>query len=145
MTIVSATQGCPCTDESTTLSSLSGRTFCKTPKNESGLQLIAGGACFPFSFGSSMCLQHDLVHDPACQVDQAGESLIPSYCFRPWCYVNPDVCKRDSMEQVYRSSYFPFDSGVDLFYSYSTCNSTADDWSSVHTDIIGGDGALWGL
>ena len=35
---------------------------------------------------------------------------------------------RESYERVFRSSYFDEDTGVDIHFSYSTCNSTADDW-----------------
>ena len=70
-------------------------------------------------------------------MDQAGKRVIPSYCFRPWCFVDAAICTKESQERVYRSSYFPFDSGVDLFYSYSTCNSTAEDWLAVEEDIVG--------
>jgi len=85
------------------------------------------GFCVPISYGSSKCLQHDLHNDPACFGD-GDDIIIPAYCFRPWCYVDADVCVRESNERVYRSSYFNINSGVDVFYSYSTCNSTADDW-----------------
>ena len=54
------------------------------------------------------------------------------------CYVDPSTCARESEERVLRSGYFDFDSGVDLFYSYSTCNSTADDWIAVEGDVVGG-------
>ena len=37
---------------------------------------------------------------------------------------------------MYRSDYFNFNSGVNLFYSYSTCNSTADDWLDDENDKI---------
>ena len=53
------------------------------------------------------------------------------------CYVDPNVCGRETKERVHRSSYFDFKSGVDLYYSYTTCNSTADDWLSVADDVVG--------
>jgi hypothetical protein len=43
---------------------------------------------------------------------------------------------KNSYERIYRSDYFSFDSGVDLFYSYSTCNSTADDWFKRTNDDL---------
>mmetsp|Transcript_383 Transcript_383/g.621 ORF Transcript_383/g.621 Transcript_383/m.621 type:complete len:507 (-) Transcript_383:907-2427(-) len=124
-------QGCPCTNETATLSSLTERICEVASTGETGIRLGLGGSCVPTSYGSSQCLQHDLHDDPACISD--GDGTIPAYCFQPWCYVNADVCARDSKERVYRSSYFSFDSGVDIFYSYSTCNSTstADDWREV--------------
>ena len=53
------------------------------------------------------------------------------------------ACKKLSSERVIRSSYFPRDSGIDLFYSYSTCNSTVDDWLDV--EYVGGSLALGGI
>ena len=60
----------------------------------------------------------------------------PAYCIRRFCYVDVATCKRESYERVYRSSYFSFESEVDIFYSYSTCNSSADDWLAVEEDIV---------
>mmetsp|Transcript_30169 Transcript_30169/g.56975 ORF Transcript_30169/g.56975 Transcript_30169/m.56975 type:complete len:185 (-) Transcript_30169:2071-2625(-) len=135
-------QGCPCTNETATLSSLTKR-ICEvalTPwsTGEIGIRLTLGGSCVPVptSYGSSQCLQHDLLNDPACISD--GDDTIPAYCFQSWCYVNADECARDSNERVYRSSYFSFDSGVDMFYSYSTCNSTAGDWFEVESEMVTG-------
>ena len=34
----------------------------------------------------------------------------------------------------YSKSYGIFD--VDIFYSYSTCNATADDWLKVEEDFV---------
>ena len=65
---------------------------------------------------------------------------LTAYCIRPWCFVDHETCATYSENRVYRSSYFPFDSGVDLFYSYSVCNSTADDWLSAETTVLGGEG-----
>lgn len=94
-----------------------------------------------------MCRQHDLAYDPACLsglgdaplntiADEAGERVIPPYCFRPWCYVDADTCRSKSFERVFRSAYFTFESGADIFFSYSTCNSTAEDWLEVEDDIL---------
>ena len=35
---------------------------------------------------------------------------------------------QDSEERAFQSSYIPFESGINIHYSYSTCNSTAVDW-----------------
>jgi hypothetical protein len=43
----------------------------------------------------------------------------------------------ESEERIFRSGYFDFDSGVDLFYSYSTCNSTAEDWLKEADGVLG--------
>jgi hypothetical protein len=46
---------------------------------------------------------------------------------------------------VYRSDYFSDEEGVDVFYSYNTCNSTADDWLAVNGDVAGKESALNGI
>jgi len=128
-------EGCSCTNTTSILASLSDRR-CQLSNGDDGIQLTLGGTCVPFSYGSSKCLQHDLLYTPDCEVDRAGDHVIPSYCFRPFCYVDAARCKRESNERVYRSSYFSFESDIDLFYSYSTCNSTADDWLQAVDDIV---------
>jgi len=123
-------EDCPCVDVSSELASVSSKT-CQLSNGEKGIKLgIEGQAtCVPLSYGSSKCLQHDLIHDyNACSLNTINETVVPAYCFRPWCYVNSTICMKDSFERVYRSDSFPIDSGIGLFYSYSTCNSTADDW-----------------
>ena len=45
---------------------------------------------------------------------------------RSFCYVDKS-CKTLSEERLFLSNYFA-DSGVDVYYSYSTCNSTEEDW-----------------
>ena len=56
---------------------------------------------------------------------------------RVQCYVDAATCARESKERVFRSDYFDFDSGVDVYYSYSTCNSTAQPWLEVVDDVKG--------
>jgi hypothetical protein len=51
------------------------------------------------------------------------------------------------LERVFRSSYFDLDSGVDIHFSYSTCNSTAEDWleaqeTAMILKIIDGENLL---
>jgi len=120
-------EGCPCIDASSIISPLTSRK-CTLSNGENGVKFSIGGACLPYSFGSSQCLQHDLLHDPSCPLDKIGEKPVEAYCFRPWCYIDANACIKNSYERIYRSDYFSFDSGIDLYYSYSTCNSTADDW-----------------
>ncbi|KAL7536673.1 hypothetical protein ACHAWF_005534 [Thalassiosira exigua] len=128
---------CPCTNATTALSSLAARS-CRLSSGDNGVQLnTRGGACVPFSYGSFRCRQHDLLYDPSCQVNEADERVIPAYCFRPFCFVDADTCIRESEQRVYRSAYFPPESGVDVFYSYSVCNATAEDWLAVEDDIMG--------
>ncbi len=45
-----------------------------------------------------------------------------------------DVAK----ERIYRSDYFPYES--EIFYSYTTCNSTADEWIdyAANKELLGG-------
>mmetsp|Transcript_36003 Transcript_36003/g.63128 ORF Transcript_36003/g.63128 Transcript_36003/m.63128 type:complete len:701 (+) Transcript_36003:59-2161(+) len=136
MTMAIGRKECPCTNVTGTFASLSDR-HCDLPSGENGIRLTLGGSCVPFSYGSSQCLLHDLLYDPRCNVDDADEGIIEAYCVRPFCYVDVATCKRESYERVYRSSYFPFESEVDIFYSYSTCNSSADDWLAVEEDIVG--------
>ena len=66
-----------------------------------------------------------------------SNNIVPPYCFRAFCYVDAKTCKRYSEERVYRSGYFGYDENIDVYYSYSTCNSTADDWLEVEDDIVG--------
>ncbi|KAL7523491.1 hypothetical protein ACHAXR_000203, partial [Thalassiosira sp. AJA248-18] len=54
-------------------------------------------------------------------------SSTPDYCLRSWCYVDSVTCRQSSKERVYRSTYFPREEGVDLFYSFTTCDSSAGD------------------
>jgi len=134
-------EDCPCVDVSSDLASDSSKT-CLLLNGEKGIKLGIDGrtTCVPLSYGSSKCLQHDLVHDyNTCSLDTINETVVPAYCFRPWCYVDAMICMKDSFERIYRSDYLPFDSDIDLFYSYSTCNSTADDWlEEISKDTLGG-------
>jgi hypothetical protein len=120
-------KGCPCVDVSSIVSPVTSRT-CTLPTGENGAQFSIGGACVPYSYGSFQCLQHDLLHDPSCSLDNIGKQPVEAFCFRPWCYIDAEACMKNSYERIYRSDYFSFDSGIDLYYSYSACNSTADDW-----------------
>jgi hypothetical protein len=128
--------GCPCVDVSSMLSPIKSRKCTSPTTGENGVKFSIEGACVPYSYGSSKCLQHDLLHDPSCPLDNIGETPVEAYCFRPWCYVDAEACMKNSYERIYRSDYFSFDSGVDLFYSYSTCNSTADDWFKRTNDDL---------
>jgi hypothetical protein len=129
--------GCPCINSTANLASLTNRRCLLSPSGNAGVRLTLEGSCVPFSYGANKCLQHDLLHDAQCRADLAGEKIVDSYCFRPWCFVDLAACRKDPEERAFRSSYFSFDSGVDLFYSYSTCNSTAADWfeSEAESDI----------
>jgi len=119
--------GCPCIDVSSLLASIPSRS-CQLSNGEIGVKLSVEVGCVPLSFGSSNCVQHDIFYDPSCSLNITTKRSIPSYCVRSWCYVNAESCMKDSYEIIIRSSYFPFNSGINLFYSYTKCNSTADDW-----------------
>jgi hypothetical protein len=148
-------EGCPCLDTTSLLSSLTDRYCTIVSSGQTGLRLTLGGSCVPFSYGASQCRQHDLLHDSSCKLDQlftdqetsSGNNtvanIVPAYCFRAFCYVDAKTCKKYSEERVYRSGYFGHaneeneNDTIDIFYSYSKCNSTADDWLEVEDDIVG--------
>lgn len=146
--MVSGNEGCSCIDASSKLASVNMNTerSCQTVNGQDGVRIgagMGGGFCVPFSYGSLQCKQHDFLLDPKCNLDTV--TIIEDYCIRPWCYVDVDTCKKHSSERIFRSSYFPRDSGVDAFYSYSTCNSTADTWleyesstSDITKAVLGG-------
>jgi hypothetical protein len=122
-------KGCPCVDVSSIISPITSRKCTLPITGDNGVKFSIDGPCVQYSYGSSQCLQHDLLHDPSCLLDDIGDNKnVEAYCFRPWCYINAEACMKNSFERIYRSDYFSFDSGIDLYYSYSTCNSTADDW-----------------
>ena len=154
-------EGCPCLNTTSILFSLTDR-HCDLPGGGGkGIQLTVGGSCVPFQYGASSCRQHDLLHDYSlCNLDQLftdqesastnntdnGLGVVQPYCFRTFCFVDAKTCKKYSEERVYRSDYFGHRSdyfgrdekeNIDVFYSYSTCNSTADDWLEVKDDIVG--------
>ena len=166
MTSTPGKAGCPCINTTSTLASLTNR-YCILPDGKTtGIQLTLGGSCVPFSYGSNNCKQFDLLHDPKCILDEivqlqqgninsTNNAAVPSYCFQPFCYVDAKTCKKNSVEHVYRSTYFAsslsreeddpspiFD--VDIFYSYSTCNSTAEDWLK-EGDIVGSSRLFGGI
>jgi hypothetical protein len=141
---ISAIEGCPCIDVSSIISPLTSR-ICTLPTGENGTKFSIDGICVPYSYGSSQCLQHDLLHDPSCSLDKMGEKPVEAYCFRPWCYIDAKACMKDSEERTYRSDYFSFDSGIDLYYSYSTCNSTADDWFTAKDGKVNDNSILNGI
>eukprot|EP00956_Cyclotella_meneghiniana_P012087 scaffold17153_cov65-Cyclotella_meneghiniana.AAC.2 len=120
--------GCPCINTTNTLLQVQDRE-CTLQDGSRGVYAGSGQMCVEPSYGSSFCKQHDLISDPDCSLtdNNLDEHLIPQYCSRPWCYVDLQQCKK-SKEIIYRSSYFDTDTGVDVFFSYSTCNSTSDDF-----------------
>ncbi len=59
-----------------------------------------------------------------------------------WCFVDGNSCKRNSEEDLYKSDYFP--PQYDIYYSYTTCNSTDYFWqqhvgsSATNASVAGG-------
>ncbi|KAK1739248.1 ionotropic glutamate receptor family protein [Skeletonema marinoi] len=128
-------EGCNCINQTSVLASLLNRD-CTTATGQPGVYLALGGSCVAYNYGSSACLQHDLLHDPTCQSD-LSTTTIPPYCFQSWCYVNANTCKKKSDEKIKKTLYFSPQN--DIFYSYSTCNST--DYFSQGSDsksVVGG-------
>ncbi|KAL7536068.1 hypothetical protein ACHAXR_006899 [Thalassiosira sp. AJA248-18] len=125
MDLPTGKEGCQCTDKSSLLASLD-RWPCLTSDGENGVLLSTEGPCVPSSYGSGGCLRHDWIHDPNCEMTNSDRGINnPDYCLRPWCYVDMTTCRQSSSERVHRSDIFP---RQDLFYSYSTCGSSAGDW-----------------
>jgi len=133
---------CPCIDATRVLSPIAncGGEYGLTPV---GVTINRHGRtiCVPLNYGTS-CQNHDLTNDPKCfggddhlyasknVSDVPGQAdLLPDYCKEQWCYVDKTQCKNSS-ELLYRSDSF---SKSNLFYSYSTCNSTAHSWRSFQT------------
>ncbi len=138
----SGNEGCKCIDQTSVLASLENRQ-CTTAAGNPGVRLNnLGGSCASYNYGSNACLQHDLLHDPICQGD-LSTTTIPPYCSQTWCFVNATSCKKNSEEIISKSDYFPEDQH-DIFYSYSTCNSTDYFWqqhlesSASNVSVLGG-------
>lgn len=133
---------CPCIDATDTLSKLAN---CGGKYGDTQLGILTNQLgrtiCVPITHGTS-CKTHDFTNDPRCVGgdDQSYDDLnvsnspvkgqiAPGYCFKQWCYVDKETCK-DSSELFYQSDLI---SDPSLFYSYSTCNSTAHSWLSFQT------------
>ena len=138
---------CPCIDSYEILQNYANCWIESTPSvnvtndtaNSSTKQpgILVNGACFPIqTYGSKVCSRHDIVADPSCSLNRPL-GLRPAYCDNPFCFVDRDKCSQ-SKEQFYRSnlvsnSPYSSQSQPQLFYSYSTCNSTAEDWLKFST------------
>ena len=144
--VTTGNEDCPCIDAVQALSSLEKRS-CQTYSGESGILLTPElASCVPLYYGSNFCLQHDLLFSPVCQdLDETK-----TYCLRRWCYVDLDSCKTNSSDRIYRSDYFGSSSGlifedsggIDLYYSYTTCNSTGADWEKYKKEQLPADKVL---
>jgi len=144
-TINNGEVGCQCINATNILSSLIDRSCTITTtsssgqqQNENGILLTVNGPCVKYNFGSNVCLPHDMM------VESSPNCGIPERCYRRWCYVNAMECMEASSERVYRSNYFPAGSDVDLYYSSSTCGSSASDWEESpsqkdNNNVLGGE------
>ena len=133
-------EGCSCINTTSVLASLEDRK-CTTASGLPGVYRL-GGSCIAYDFGSSACLRHDLIHDPICQIDDLSSAVVvPEWCFQSWCYVDGNSCKKNSEEDVFKSDSFP---QLDIYYSYTTCNSTDSFWldyvdsSLTNASVAGG-------
>ncbi|CAB9527882.1 receptor ionotropic, delta-2 [Seminavis robusta] len=115
---------CPCINSTEILIEHSN---CEQDNGDAGIRFEE--VCFPLTFGSNACAAHDVGLDPRCTTTSAKE-VLPEFCGEHWCYVDRDAC-RVTPEQLYRSDMF--DDHVDLFYSYSVCNASADSFLSYQT------------
>ncbi|KAL9181674.1 hypothetical protein ACHAXT_012017 [Thalassiosira profunda] len=132
-------EGCRCIDTTETLASLPDRACTTSDGNDGVLLGIAGvDPCVDYDYGASACLPHDLGVDANCvESNMNGNATMPQFCNRSWCYVNRTQC-RATEERVYRSQMFPAESGVDMFFSYSTCGSSPADWFESTHYALGG-------
>ena len=72
---------------------------------------------YPSAYGTS-CIGWDELLPPFCGKDGNPLPDQPSWCSQPWCYVDPDKCKKSDVEETAF-----FGEGTNLWYSYSTCNA----------------------
>jgi len=122
---------CPCIDVE---SFFSNKTLYES-KSSNGKDLVISslGNYLPVDYGGSYCASHDLEVDPLCN----NNNKAPDYCENEWCYVDKEQCMQSS-EFLYKSNNFP-----ELYYSYSTCDSTAENWLiSLSTSLIRNEDVL---
>jgi len=86
----------------------------------------------PLSYGSSQCDTHDYNVFTGCIVSE--NEYIESFCNDEWCYVDKASC-RQSTHEIYWTDLAVFNPELELYYSYSTCNST-DNWSEYQTNVV---------
>ena len=118
---------CPCIDSTTILARTSNCEIHSVENNstEPGV-LVNAVNCFPLTYGANTCDTHDLQVDPVC----IQNPDVP-HCNNPWCYVDMEKCSK-SQDLVYRTNVFT----EKLYYSYSTCGSSADDWLDFDTTKV---------
>lgn len=112
--VAGAGAGCPCIDVAALIA----------PNGNCSYHMAANPQearhCYPQTYGSSTCAAHDTGMAPDC----ASSPL--SYCAQPWCYVDAAACALTTYS-TRRTDVFP---GVDVFYSYETCDGSEEAWTS---------------
>lgn len=119
---------CPCIDSRSRFEAVSN---CDTINPRTGISeqgVLVGGVCYPSSFGGSVCGTHDQGIDPLC--DLTGDAM-PGYCLTPFCYVDFEKCKKSRQLMFATDVFAVYD--TNLFYSYTTCNSTETSWKDFLT------------
>ena len=121
---------CDCTDNAPLFSERSNCEFTDPETGERQPGILYRQVCYPVSYGSNECATHDLGVDPRCP-DEGNSTTsmddMPEWCEEQFCYVDPEACRLSS-DLLYRSTMFE---GV--YYSYSVCNGTADNWLQYQT------------
>jgi len=128
---------CPCINSSQIIEAASN---CRAEDGSAGMFFERGGivACYSSSYGSSVCHTHDLLHDPLCKnnsgTNHTAAQPPPAYCHQSFCYVDASKCKL-AQELFYKSSFQSptTKNKLDLYYSYTTCNSTEEPWQNFTT------------
>lgn len=95
------------------------------------MQVMGVNVKYPSDLGST-CHAWDAGRHPACN---AKASVKPSWCSRPWCYVDPCTCTGVSSLPMPDTQYLPNGRvrGVRLYKSYATCNPTASHFDETNT------------
>jgi hypothetical protein len=110
---------CPCIDSAAIMREVSNCVL--DDVSEPGAVFATGGECLPLTYGSDFCWTHDLLLDPVCLEDDP-----PKYCLDKFCFVDKEKCIESS--ELFYMSDLELSRAQRLFYSYSTCNSTAQNW-----------------
>lgn len=110
---------CPCIN-ATDLLSRAGTRSCAfeplmdatAPHRCNGETCYDEAFCYPTSYGSNQCVNHDQGLDPFCSGTDPSQ-----FCGQPWCWVDLANCPSKTMR---RSDYYS-SQGLRLYYSYETC------------------------
>ena len=97
-----------------------------------------GQYCYPASYGSEGCQAYDalLTGDHMCATDAP-----PSWCAKPWCFVDKETCRRSSADMFGTSLW----GDLPVFWSHQTCVtedvSDADLAYNADAAVIPGEGS----